>query len=92
MVIAKRLESAAETNGILISDGVKQLLAGKDFTFTDQGAIDLKGFEEPVRAGARAGVGGGVGVGVGLWGTDHRGGRTVLPIPLRSRDRRPSSG
>ena len=50
VVIAKRLESAAATNGILISEGVKQLLAGKDFTFTDQGEIALKGFEEPVRA------------------------------------------
>ena len=52
VVIAKRLESAAPTDGILISDGVKQLLAGKDFDFTDQGEVSLKGFEEPVRAWA----------------------------------------
>ena len=50
VVIAKRLESAAPENGILIADGVKQLLAGKDFDFAAQGDIDLKGFDEPVRA------------------------------------------
>ena len=48
--IAKRLESAAPENGILIADGVKQLLAGKDFDFTDQGEVTLKGLDEPVRA------------------------------------------
>ncbi len=50
--IAKRLESAAPENGILIADGLKQLLAGKDFEFTDQGEVALKGFDEPVRAWA----------------------------------------
>ena len=29
---------------------VKQPLAGEDFSFADQGALDLKGFDEPVRA------------------------------------------
>jgi class 3 adenylate cyclase/pimeloyl-ACP methyl ester carboxylesterase len=52
VVIAKRLESAAPENGILVADGVKQLLAGKDFAFVDQGPIVLKGFDEPVRAWA----------------------------------------
>jgi class 3 adenylate cyclase len=50
VVIAKRLESAAPVNGILIADGVKQLLAGKDFAFADQGDVALKGFDDPVRA------------------------------------------
>ena len=50
VVIAKRLESAAPESGILIADGLKQLLAGKDFEFVDQGEVPLKGFEEPVRA------------------------------------------
>ena len=54
VVIAKRLESAAPTDSILISDGVKQMVMGKDFTFTDQGEVALKGFEEPVRAWAVA--------------------------------------
>jgi class 3 adenylate cyclase len=48
--IAKRLESAAETNGILVSDVVKQAVVGKDFEFADQGEVALKGFDEPVRA------------------------------------------
>ena len=49
-MIAKRLESAAEENGILIVDGLKQLLAGKDFAFPDKGEVALKRFEDPVRA------------------------------------------
>ena len=52
VVIAKRLESAAPVNGILVADGLKQLLAGKDFEFTDQGEVTLKGFDDPVRAWA----------------------------------------
>ena len=31
------------------SDVVRQLAAGKDFLFSDRGAADLKGFDEPVR-------------------------------------------
>ena len=54
VVIAKRLESAAATNGILVSDVVKQMVMGKDFEFADQGEVALKGFEEPVRAWAGA--------------------------------------
>ena len=50
VVIAKRLESEAETDGILISDVVRQAVAGKDFEFEDRGEVELKGFEEPVRA------------------------------------------
>jgi class 3 adenylate cyclase len=52
VVIAKRLESAAETSGILVSDVVKQAVAGKEFVFEDRGLVELKGFEEPVRAWA----------------------------------------
>ena len=48
--IAKRLESAAPTNGILVSDVVKQAVVGKDFEFADQGEVALKGFDDPVRA------------------------------------------
>ena len=48
--IAKRLESAAPVNGILVSDVVKQAVVGKDFEFRDAGEVALKGFEEPVRA------------------------------------------
>jgi adenylate cyclase len=52
VVIAKRLESAADSNGILVSDVVKQAVAGKEFVFEDRGLVELKGFEEPVRAWA----------------------------------------
>ena len=52
VVIAKRLESEAETNGILVSDVVRQAVAGKDFEFEDRGAVELKGFDEPIRAWA----------------------------------------
>ncbi len=52
VVIAKRLESAAAANGILVSDVVKAAVAGKDFEFADQGEVPLKGLEEPVRAWA----------------------------------------
>ena len=41
-------------DGILVSDVVKQMVVGKDFTFTDQREVALKGFEEPVRAWAVA--------------------------------------
>jgi class 3 adenylate cyclase/pimeloyl-ACP methyl ester carboxylesterase len=52
VVIAKRLESAADTNGILVSDVVKQMVTGKDFDFEDRGPVELKGFDESVRAWA----------------------------------------
>ena len=38
--------------GILVSDVVRQAVAGKDFEFEDRGEVDLKGFDEPVRAWA----------------------------------------
>jgi class 3 adenylate cyclase len=52
VVIAKCLESAADTNGILVSDVVKQAVSGKEFDFEDRGAVELKGFDEPMRAWA----------------------------------------
>lgn len=52
VVIAKRLESEAETDGILVSDVVRQAVAGKDFEFDDSGEVELKGFDEPLRAWA----------------------------------------
>ena len=50
VVVAKRLESEANTNGILVSDVVKSAVLGKDFAFEDRGEVTLKGFDEPVRA------------------------------------------
>jgi class 3 adenylate cyclase/pimeloyl-ACP methyl ester carboxylesterase len=52
VVIAKRLESEADEGGILVSDVVRQAVAGKDFTFEDRGEAELKGFDQPVRAWA----------------------------------------
>lgn len=52
VVIAKRLESAAEAGSILVSDVVKQAVSGKEFAFESRGSIELKGFPEPVRAWA----------------------------------------
>lgn len=37
VVIANGFESAADTNGILVSDVVKQMVTGKDFDFEDRG-------------------------------------------------------
>jgi adenylate cyclase len=50
VVVAKRLEGEAAAGGILVSDIVKQAVAGKEFVFEDQGLVSLKGFDEPIRA------------------------------------------
>ena len=50
VVIAKRLESEADHGGILVSEVVRQAVAGKEFEFVDRGEVALKGFDEPVRA------------------------------------------
>ena len=34
------------------SDVVRQAVAGKDFEFEDRGEVELKGFEQPLRAWA----------------------------------------
>ena len=49
-MIAKRLESGAETDGILVSDVVRQAVAGKDFEFEDRGELELMGFDQPLLA------------------------------------------
>jgi len=50
VVIAKRLESAADNGGILVSEVVRQAVAGKEFEFVDRGEISLKGLDKPIRA------------------------------------------
>jgi class 3 adenylate cyclase len=47
--LAARLRDMAEPGEILISDVVRQLVAGKGFLFNDRGDHALKGFEDPVR-------------------------------------------
>lgn len=47
--LASRVCTRAEARQILVSDVVRQLVAGKGFLFSDRGETDLRGFEEPVR-------------------------------------------
>ena len=39
----------AEGGQVLVSDTVRNLVADKDYRFSDHGTHDLKGFEEPAR-------------------------------------------
>ncbi len=49
VIASARITAQAKGGQILASDVVRQLLAGKGFTFADQGDIALRGFEDPVR-------------------------------------------
>jgi class 3 adenylate cyclase len=49
VIATARIASQASGGQILASDVVRQLLAGKGFTFEDRGEAALKGFDEPVR-------------------------------------------
>ena len=46
---AARICDHAEPGQILTSDVVRQLVAGKEFLFSDRGEVALRGFEDPVR-------------------------------------------
>jgi class 3 adenylate cyclase len=48
--LASRLCSIAEPGAVLVSGAVRELAVGKGFSFEDVGELDLKGFDEPVRA------------------------------------------
>ena len=47
--LASRVCDRAEPGQVLVSNVVRELCAGKGFTFADQGEATLKGFGEPVR-------------------------------------------
>ena len=47
--LARRICDRAGPGQVLVSDVVRQLVAGKDVVFGDTGSVDLKGFAEPVR-------------------------------------------
>ena len=47
--MAARIASKAEGGEILVSDVVRQLVAGKKFMFNDRGETEMRGFEDPVR-------------------------------------------
>jgi class 3 adenylate cyclase/pimeloyl-ACP methyl ester carboxylesterase len=52
VIVAARIAAQAQGGEILVSDVVRQLVAGKGFLFNDRGERALKGFEEPVRVWA----------------------------------------
>ncbi len=47
--LAARIAARAQSGEVLASDVVRQLVAGKDFLFSDRGETALRGFEDPVR-------------------------------------------
>jgi class 3 adenylate cyclase len=47
--VARRICDAAEPGQILVSDVVRQLVAGKQYLFASRGETPLRGFEDPVR-------------------------------------------
>ncbi len=47
--LAARIAAMAKAGEILVSDVVRQLVAGKEFLFADRGEVVLRGFEDPVR-------------------------------------------
>jgi class 3 adenylate cyclase len=47
--LARRICDQAEGGDVLVSDVVRQLVAGKGFLFADRGDVALRGFEDPVR-------------------------------------------
>jgi class 3 adenylate cyclase len=47
--LARRICDQAAGGEILVSDVVRQLVAGKAFLFADRGTFALRGFEDPVR-------------------------------------------
>ena len=47
--LARRVCDHADPGQILVSDVVRQLVAGKGFLFSDRGDVVLRGFEDPVR-------------------------------------------
>jgi class 3 adenylate cyclase len=49
VIAAARIASKAQGGQVLVSDVVRQLVAGKGFLFHDTGQHDLKGLEEPMR-------------------------------------------
>ena len=49
VIQAARVMGLADGGQILVTDTVRNLVAGKDYRFSDHGTHDLKGFEEPAR-------------------------------------------
>ncbi len=49
VILAARTKEMAAGGEILVTEVVRHLVTGKGFSFADRGAIEMKGFEEPVR-------------------------------------------
>ena len=49
VIQASRVMGLADGGQILVTDTVRNLVAGKDYRFSDHGTHDLKGFAEPAR-------------------------------------------
>ncbi len=49
VIAASRICAQAGGGEIVVSDVVRQLVAGKGFLFADRGVVGLKGFEDPVQ-------------------------------------------
>ncbi|MCK9518512.1 MAG: adenylate/guanylate cyclase domain-containing protein [Dehalococcoidia bacterium] len=47
--LTARIAAQADGGQVLVSDVVRQLVAGKGFLFSDQGDVLVRGFEDPVR-------------------------------------------
>ena len=47
--MAARIAAQANGGEILASNVVRELVAGKEFLFSDRGDTELRGFEDPVR-------------------------------------------
>jgi class 3 adenylate cyclase len=49
VIMAARAAAKAEGGQILVTNVVRELVAGKGFLFADAGAFELRGFEDPVK-------------------------------------------
>ena len=49
VIVAARAAASAAGGEIVVTDVVRQLVAGKQYLFSDRGVTPLKGFEDPVR-------------------------------------------
>jgi class 3 adenylate cyclase len=49
VILASRIAAIADGGEILVANAVRELTAGKGFSFDDRGPFSAKGFDEPVR-------------------------------------------
>jgi class 3 adenylate cyclase/alpha-beta hydrolase superfamily lysophospholipase len=49
VILAARVAARANGGEVLVTDAVRQIVAGKGFSFLDRGEFEPKGFDEPVR-------------------------------------------